>query len=195
MARAQRGHRGDVLFFRGFAHLAVVASVTDDGVTLNNPGGERLDADPERPSADDEPEFLVVPTNFPCTRLTGITVRPTRRRREGRIVWRWPVDAPWVRDVTFGHWVSYQPQGSCEDSPDCHAPATLWVSYRQGMSDATDAPSCERCLARRLRRRAQEHVRATTGQQAPWPTPMAIWDPTLHAWDVRPHDGSATQLA
>ena len=203
-AERRGGHRGDMLIFRGFAHLAVVASVTDAGVTLINPGQEKLDLgrdeprrgkEPDQPSTDDQPESLLVPANFPCTRVTGITARPKNRRPGGRIVWRWPVDGPWVRDVTFGHWVSYQPQGSCEDSPDCDAPAILWVSYRQGRPNSTDAPSCERCLARRLRRRAQEHVRATTSHQDPWPAPVAFWDPTLRAWDVRPHDGSATQLA
>ena len=96
------------------------------------------------------------------------------------------MDAPWVREVTFGHWVSHQPQGLCEDAPDCQEPATLWVSYDVGLPEATDLPSCERCLARRLRRRADPHPR---------PTPVAFWNPALDAWDVRPHDGSPTSLA
>ena len=193
------GHRGNVLFIRGFAHLAVVASLTDAGVTLVNPGDARMDLrpgqGPDHPADGDQPESLVLPANFPCTRATGITVRPKRRQPGGRIVWRWPVDAPWVRDVSFGHWVSHQRQGLCADSPDCDAPATLWVSYHQDLPDATDAPSCEGCLARRLRRRAQQQLRTTPGRPDSWPTPVAFWDPVLRAWDVRPHDGSATSWA
>ena len=174
----------DVWPFGGFARLAVVSSVSDDEVTLTNPGGARVGAGPAETKEDDQPERIVVPADYPCTRVTGITVR--RRTRPGLVVWRWPVDAPWVREVSFGHWVSCQPQGLCEDSPDCEEPATLWVSYDVGLPGATDLPSCERCLARRRRRRADLR---------PTPTPVAFWSPGLDAWDVRPHDGSPTLLA
>jgi len=203
----RRGDIGrEVWPFRGFARLAVVSSVRDDEVTLTNPGGSwaatgqgepREPGDRDAATVADPPESLVVPADYPCTRFTGITVRRSRRgrrrRRNGLVVWRWPVDAPWVRDVTFGHWVSHQPQGLCEDSPDCEEPATLWVSYHHDRPDATDGPSCERCLARRGRRRAEG--RAVLGSQGPVPTPVAYWNPALDAWDVRPHDGSPSQLA
>ena len=226
----RRGDVGrEVWPFRGFARLAVVSSVTDDEVTLTNPGGARAgttpharrgsddhgrpaagrqDADPRDPEANDPPERIVVPADYPCTRFTGITVRRPRRRRRrtrpGVVVWRWPVDAPWVREVTFGHWVSHQPQGLCEDSPECEEPATLWVSYGRGLPDATDLPSCERCLARRLLRRPEvtvtgDQVAAAPGHgfvpRRPTPTPVAYWNPALDAWDVRRHDGSPTSLA
>ena len=181
------GHIGrEVWPFRGFARLAVVSSVTDDEVTLTNPG---------QVAAGDSSETVVVPADYPCTRFTGITVRRPRlrrRRRNGLVVWRWPVDAPWVRDVTFGHWVSYQSQGLCEDATECEQPATFWVSYHRGLPDATDGPSCERCLARRRQRRAEE---SALDSPARTPTPVAYWNPALDAWDVRPHDGSPTELA
>jgi hypothetical protein len=176
---------------RGFAVLAVVAAVGEDGVTLRNPG-----------SAEDEPgdapEAVVVPADYPCTRFTGITVRRPRRGRRsdhaGHVVWRWPVDAPWARDVSFGHWVSYQPQGTCGDA-DCEEVATLWVSSGLGSPTPADWASCERCLARRLRRRVHEGATPGAPGQRPSPTPVAFWDGGLGAWDVRPHDGSPTQLA
>jgi hypothetical protein len=200
------GHIGrDVWPFRGFARLAVVSSVTDAEVTLTNPGGARAGTeqrgpqgtdDRQRATEEDAPESLTVPADYPCTRFTGITVRrprvQRRRRRTGLVVWRWPVDAPWVRDVTFGHWVSYQSQGLCEGATDCEQPATFWVSYHRGLPDATDAPSCERCLARRRQWRAEE---SALDAPARMPTPVAYWNPALDAWDVRPHDGSPTELA
>ena len=196
----RRGDIGrDVWPFSGFARLAVVSSITDDEVILTNPGGTRVVTGP--PEAEDQPERIVVPVDYPCTRFTGITVRRLRRRRRSRpglVVWRWPVDAPWVRQVTFGHWVSHQPQGLCEDAPQCEEPATLWVSYDRGLPGATDLPSCETCLARRLRRRAEPSVATATSPAAdlrPEPLPVAFWDQALDAWDVRPHDGSPTLLA
>jgi hypothetical protein len=68
------------------------------------------------------------------------------------------------------------------------------VSYDRGLPDATDLPSCERCLARRLLRRPEAPVTGEQVAAAP-PTPVAYWNPALDAWDVRPHDGSPTALA
>ena len=181
----------DVWPFRGFAVLAVVTGVGDDGVMLTNPGS--AEGDPAGPA-----ECVFLPAGYPCTRFTGITVRRPRRRSRrghvGHVVWRWPVDAPWVRDVSFGHWVSHQPQGTCGDA-DCEEVATLWVSSGPHASTPADWASCERCLARRLRRRAQEQATLGAGRVPPSPTPVAFWDGSLGAWDVRPHDGSPTRLA
>lgn len=186
----------------GFARCAVVKSISETEVVLGNPGGKRYGTadtntfapdSSEPPRDDDPPEELRVPADFPCTRYTGITTRPRRSPRAGRLLRRWPVDGPWTRDVTFGHWVSHQPQGICEDSADCEAPATLWVSYDPGEPRAADGPTCERCLSRRLRRR--ESMRGTRPNRAADPAPVAVWDTTLDAWDIRPHDGSATRLA
>lgn len=178
---------------RGFARRAVVTSVTETEVVLVNPDGKSEGTG--RSLAHDVPEELRLPSDFPCTQFTGVvSARHDDALQPGDLLRRWPVHGPWTRQVSFGHWVSHQPQGMCEDSDDCEAPATLWVSYLRGQPRSTDGPSCERCLARRLRRRE----RARGGprrRRPPEPIPIAVWNTTLSAWDVRPHDGSPTLLA
>jgi hypothetical protein len=185
---------------RGVAHRAVVTTVADTEVVLSNPKAAGQDGAGEEVRGSEVPpldpsELLRLPADFPCTRWTGITRPSPSAPRPGLLLQRWPVDAPWVREVTFGEWVSYQPQGTCEDGEGCTEPASLWVSYQPGWTTATDGPSCERCLARRRRRGAAGRHRGAHAAPVPAPVPVAFWNAALDAWDVRPNDGSAAVLA
>lgn len=168
--------RASNLYEAGLARLvrrAVVARVGATGVVLASARGR-----------DAPPEELTLPPDFPCTRFTGIVVTVGDPPQERLLLRRWPDDGTWTRDVAFEQWLSHLPQGACEDDPVCDAPATLWVWYDL----RSDGPSCERCLARRrLRRKIQQPPNGGSGRHAD-PVPVATWDTTLDAWDVRPDD-------
>lgn len=166
----------------GVARRAVVAGVAGDGVVLTNARG-RL---PLGHGSGDSTEELTLPLDFPCTRFTGIVVDADDAPRPGQLLHRWPLDRPWTCDVAFDHWLSHQPQGTCEDGAACDARASLWVCY----GPEVDRRSCGRCLSRRLRRLAA--LRPPHGELwVPDPVPVAAWDPRLQAWHTRPYDGAA----
>jgi hypothetical protein len=155
----------------GIARRAVVARVTGDGVVLTNARGRPPGAHRTGDGAEDQS----LPLDFPCTRFTGIVLDAADPDPPGRLLHRWPLDGVWTRDVSFDHWVSHQPQGTCEDDPGCDSRASLWVCY----APDSDGRSCGRCLSRRLRRGGRLE-----------PLPVAAWHPGLQAWDTRRYDSA-----
>lgn len=179
----RRGSRN--LHRAGFSRVvrrAVVVRVTAEGVVLTNARGRQ----PAGHRTGDGAEDLTLPADFPCTSFTGIVVDVADPAPRGMLVHRWPLDGVWTRDVSFDHWLSHQPQGTCEDDPGCDARASLWVCY----GPDSDGRSCGRCLSRRLHRRVAPRPEPRMLRR-PEPLPVAAWDPRLQAWDTRRYDGAA----